>query len=70
MSADQRDELVRLAAAELSSLRQEVERLREALEFYADDRHWLLGRECDPNNAMRFVGPDKAKEALTHKESQ
>lgn len=41
----------------------EIERLREALAFYADDANYRLNGKCDPNSG-NFTGPVTAWAAL------
>jgi glutamate-1-semialdehyde aminotransferase len=56
---------MRDAAAEIERLKAEVERLREALKFYADKSNWTNPFGCPP--AIHDHG-EKARAALTSQE--
>ncbi|MGL4999488.1 MAG: hypothetical protein ACRC5T_11015 [Cetobacterium sp.] len=43
---------------------QEVQRLREALEFYANNKHWYEGLECMGSNVILRECGNIAKQAL------
>lgn len=47
----------------IAELEAENARLREALQFYADDQNYRLNGALDPNGSW-FIGSDKARVAL------
>lgn len=63
------DEFQYIGAAELIyEAAEEIERLREALQFYADDENWKIDAPLDITSAYFTGGPARA--ALQQKETE